>query len=150
MEPNFRGQYEHKMLTYPCPIPCLGKSALCIQPSYRDHTMLHVSLIHSLFSFGFSDSRYTLSDPVFAKFSIVCHLGRTPKCHCFQQQYGNSLSWHMIKREIISFLLAGSNPDKYRSRYVSVHNQSTATVRSSYRGKKCGVSLFQHGYFKAD
>lgn len=49
MEPNFSGQYEHRMLTHPCPIPCLGKSALCIQPSYWDHTMLHVSLIQSLF-----------------------------------------------------------------------------------------------------
>lgn len=68
MEPHFRSQYEHKMLTYPCPIPCLGKSALCIQSSCWDHTMLHVSLSQSLFSFSFSDSRYTLYDPVSQSF----------------------------------------------------------------------------------
>lgn len=76
--------------------------------------------------------------PSFTKFSI--RLGRTPKCHCFLQQYGNSLPWHMIKREIISFLLAGGNPDKYHSRFVSVCNRAMATVKSPYRGEKCGLS----------
>lgn len=69
--------------------------------------------------------------PSFTKFSIVFRLGRTPKCHRFQQQYGNSLSWYMIKREIISFLLAGGNPDKYHSTYVSVCNRSTDKEKRS-------------------
>lgn len=139
-EPNFSGQREHKMRTYPCPIPCLGKSALCIQPSLLGPHHAPCLPDPEPFSFRLRWQQIHTVWPSFTNFSIVCCLGRTPKCHCLSQQYGNSLSWHMIKRGIISFLLAGGNPEKYHSGFVSVYNRSSATVGSSYRRGKRGLS----------
>lgn len=64
------------MLTYRCPISCLGKSALCIQPTYWDHTMLHVSLIQSLLLFRllWQPIHCTLSDPVTQSFQSYAAL----------------------------------------------------------------------------
>lgn len=92
---------------YPCPTPCLGKSALCIQPSYWDHTMLHVSPIQRLFSFSFSDSRYTQYDPVLQSFQsyFIMEGHQNATASHSNIQYADSLSKHMIKRKIIFSVL---------------------------------------------
>lgn len=59
MEPNFTGQYEYKMpiLNTQSWQVSIVYSAILLGPHY-------VSLIQSLFSFGFSDRPFTLCDPV--------------------------------------------------------------------------------------
>lgn len=49
--------------------------------------------------------------PSFTNFSILCYLGRAPKCHCFLKHYAKLLPRHIINREIVSVHFAGGSRD---------------------------------------
>lgn len=46
--------------------------------------------------------------PSFTNFSILCYLGRAPKCHCFLKHCAKLLPRHKINREIVSVLLVAA------------------------------------------